>query len=88
MLEQRHACNCCFEILELTSVFDDIMSAPREGHVQAAHFNDVGLLAEHEAVRNTAGVVSTPVRPATRLRALGTVVGNLARERERFMRSS
>src|SRR5207237_7170571 len=26
-----------FEILELTSVFDDIMSAPREGHVQAAH---------------------------------------------------
>ena len=27
-----------FEILELTSVFDDIMSAPREGHVQAAHF--------------------------------------------------
>ncbi len=27
-----------FEIMELTSVFDDIMSAPREGHVQAAHF--------------------------------------------------
>lgn len=27
-----------FEILELTSVFDDIMSAPRDGHVQAAHF--------------------------------------------------
>jgi len=27
-----------FEILELTSVFDDLMSAPREGHVQAAHF--------------------------------------------------
>ncbi|PYS41654.1 MAG: hypothetical protein DMG14_06560 [Acidobacteria bacterium] len=27
-----------FEILELTSVFDDIMSAPREGRVQAAHF--------------------------------------------------
>ncbi|HEY2383885.1 MAG TPA: hypothetical protein VGK48_22140 [Terriglobia bacterium] len=27
-----------FEILELTSVFDDIMSAPREGHVQVAHF--------------------------------------------------
>jgi len=27
-----------FEILELTSVFDDIMSAPREGTVQAAHF--------------------------------------------------
>jgi tetratricopeptide (TPR) repeat protein len=27
-----------FEILELTSVFDDIMSAPREGHVQPAHF--------------------------------------------------
>ena len=27
-----------FEILELTSFFDDIMSAPREGHVQAAHF--------------------------------------------------
>jgi hypothetical protein len=27
-----------FEILELTSVFDDIMSAPREGHVQATHF--------------------------------------------------
>jgi hypothetical protein len=27
-----------FEILELTSAFDDIMSAPREGHVQAAHF--------------------------------------------------
>jgi hypothetical protein len=27
-----------FEILELTSVFDDIMSAPREGNVQAAHF--------------------------------------------------
>jgi hypothetical protein len=27
-----------FEILELTSVFDDIMSAPREGHVQAEHF--------------------------------------------------
>jgi hypothetical protein len=27
-----------FEILEMTSVFDDIMSAPREGHVQAAHF--------------------------------------------------
>jgi len=27
-----------FEILELTSVFDDLMSAPREGHVQSAHF--------------------------------------------------
>jgi hypothetical protein len=27
-----------FEILELTSVFDDIMSAPREGHVRPAHF--------------------------------------------------
>src|SRR5262249_17760022 len=27
-----------FEIMELTSVFDDIMSAPREGHVQPAHF--------------------------------------------------
>jgi hypothetical protein len=27
-----------FEIMELTSVFDDIMSAPREGHVQVAHF--------------------------------------------------
>jgi hypothetical protein len=27
-----------FEIMELTSVFDDIMSAPREGHVQATHF--------------------------------------------------
>jgi hypothetical protein len=27
-----------FEIMELTSIFDDIMSAPREGHVQAAHF--------------------------------------------------
>jgi len=27
-----------FEILELTSTFDDIMSAPREGHVQPAHF--------------------------------------------------
>jgi len=27
-----------FEILELTSVFDDIMSAPREGHVQPTHF--------------------------------------------------
>jgi len=27
-----------FEILELTSVFDDIMSAPREGNVQSAHF--------------------------------------------------
>jgi hypothetical protein len=27
-----------FEILELTTVFDDIMSAPREGSVQAAHF--------------------------------------------------
>jgi hypothetical protein len=27
-----------FEILELTSVFDDIMSAPRQGVVQAAHF--------------------------------------------------
>ncbi len=27
-----------FEILELTSVFDDIMSAPRDGHVQPAHF--------------------------------------------------
>jgi hypothetical protein len=27
-----------FEILELTSLFDDIMSAPREGHVQVAHF--------------------------------------------------
>ena len=27
-----------FEILELTSVFDDIMSAPREGHVLASHF--------------------------------------------------
>lgn len=27
-----------FEILELTSFFDDIMSAPREGHVQPAHF--------------------------------------------------
>src|SRR5262245_48139525 len=29
---------CGFEILELTSVFDDIMSAPREGHVQPEHF--------------------------------------------------
>jgi len=27
-----------FEILELTSFFDDIMSAPREGHVQPTHF--------------------------------------------------
>ncbi len=27
-----------FEIMELTSVFDDIMSAPREGHVQPGHF--------------------------------------------------
>ena len=27
-----------FEIMELTSVFDDIMSAPREGDVQVAHF--------------------------------------------------
>jgi hypothetical protein len=27
-----------FEILELTSVFDDIMSAPREGRVRPAHF--------------------------------------------------
>ena len=27
-----------FEIIELTSVFDDIMSAPREGDVQVAHF--------------------------------------------------
>ena len=27
-----------FEIMELTSVFDDIMSAPREGDVQATHF--------------------------------------------------
>jgi hypothetical protein len=27
-----------FEILELTSTFDDIMSAPRDGHVQPAHF--------------------------------------------------
>lgn len=27
-----------FEILELTSYFDDIMTAPREGHVQATHF--------------------------------------------------
>jgi len=27
-----------FEILELTSSFDDIMSAPRQGRVQAAHF--------------------------------------------------
>jgi hypothetical protein len=27
-----------FEILELTAFFDDIMSAPREGHVQVAHF--------------------------------------------------
>lgn len=27
-----------FEIMELTSVFDDIMSAPREGHVRPAHF--------------------------------------------------
>jgi hypothetical protein len=27
-----------FEILELTSVFDDIMSAPRDGHVRPAHF--------------------------------------------------
>ena len=27
-----------FEIIELTSVFDDIMSAPREGRVQPAHF--------------------------------------------------
>ena len=27
-----------FEILELTSTFDDIMSAPREGRVQPAHF--------------------------------------------------
>jgi hypothetical protein len=27
-----------FEILELTAFFDDIMSAPREGHVQPTHF--------------------------------------------------
>jgi hypothetical protein len=27
-----------FEILELTTVFDDLMSAPRDGHVQPAHF--------------------------------------------------
>ena len=27
-----------FEILELTAFFDDIMSAPREGHVQSTHF--------------------------------------------------
>jgi hypothetical protein len=27
-----------FEILELTSIFDDIMSAPRQGQVQPAHF--------------------------------------------------
>ena len=27
-----------FEILELTASFDDIMSAPREGHVQPTHF--------------------------------------------------
>ncbi len=27
-----------FEIIELTSVFDDIMSAPREGRVQPTHF--------------------------------------------------
>jgi hypothetical protein len=27
-----------FEILELTAFFDDIMSAPREGHVQVTHF--------------------------------------------------
>jgi hypothetical protein len=27
-----------FEILELTTVFDDLMSAPREGHVQPMHF--------------------------------------------------
>ncbi len=27
-----------FEILELTSVFDDIMTAPRQGNVRAAHF--------------------------------------------------
>jgi hypothetical protein len=27
-----------FEILELTSVLDDIMSAPRQGHVRPAHF--------------------------------------------------
>jgi hypothetical protein len=37
-----------FEILELTSVFDDIMSAPREGHVQAAHFK---LLVEGMKVK-------------------------------------
>jgi hypothetical protein len=27
-----------FEILELTAFYDDIMSAPREGHVQVTHF--------------------------------------------------
>lgn len=27
-----------FEIMELTAFFDDIMSAPREGHVQVTHF--------------------------------------------------
>jgi hypothetical protein len=27
-----------FEIMELTAFFDDIMSAPREGHVQPTHF--------------------------------------------------
>ena len=27
-----------FEILELTSAFDDIMSAPRQGNVHAVHF--------------------------------------------------
>lgn len=36
-----------FEILELTSFFDDIMSAPREGRVQPAHFK---LLMESLAV--------------------------------------
>ena len=37
-----------FEILELTSVFDDLMSAPREGHVQPAHFK---LIVDAESGR-------------------------------------
>lgn len=37
-----------FEIMELTSVFDDIMSAPREGDVQVAHFE---LILEALGVR-------------------------------------
>ena len=41
-----------FEILELTSVFDDIMSAPRDGNVQPAHFKLILETIKQQGISN------------------------------------